>query len=601
MAEGTDRDNLPQATVVPRSRTRISVVWVIPVLAAVVAIGIAAQRILSEGPTITIIFKVAAGIEAGKTFVKYKDMNIGQVTAVKLSADHSKVEVTAKIDKAEAGLMVEDAKFWVVEPRVTLSGVSGLGTLLSGNYIGFEAGKSATHQRRFTGLDTPPIITGGQPGRQFLLKAETLGSLGIGAPVYYRSLQAGQVIAYNLGGDGKGIDVTIFVNAPYDRFVNPETRFWNASGIDVSVGAAGLAVRTESLVALLAGGLAFDTPSFAAKAEAAAANTAFTLYNDRATAMKQSDPIARRYVLYFSESLRGLSVGAPVTILGLPGGEVTDVGLDMDPVTSSLRGRVEIVAFPDRLVARLHDRQAAEGEALARSTKARRAFFERMVEQRGMRAQLRSGNLLTGQLFVAFDFFPDAPKAKINWSQDPTELPVVPSTVTDLEVKLSSIVTKLERLPYEAIGADVAKALAALNRVLADADKAVNRIDAEVTPELTAALKDAGKLVNRIDTEVTPELTAVLKDAGKAVGRIDAEVTPELKALLDELRGAIATANRVLKDTDATLVGKNAPVQQELRDALQEIVRAARSVRVLADYLERHPDALIRGKAEEKP
>ena len=153
MAESTDLDELPQATVVPKKRTRISVVWIIPILAAVVAIGIAVQRILSEGPTITIVFKAAEGIEAGKTFVKYKDVNIGQVTAVKLSSDHSKVEVTAKIDKSAAGLMVEDAKFWVVEPRVTLSGVSGLGTLLSGNYIGFEVGKSTKQQRKFTGLE----------------------------------------------------------------------------------------------------------------------------------------------------------------------------------------------------------------------------------------------------------------------------------------------------------------------------------------------------------------------------------------------------------------------------------------------------------------
>ena len=150
MAENINRDELPQATVVRKKGTRISVVWIIPILAAVVAIGIAIQRIMSEGPTITIVFKIAEGLEAGKTFVKYKDVNIGQVTAVKLSADHSKVEVTAKIDKAEAGLMVEDAKFWVVEPRVTLSGVSGLGTLLSGNYIGFEVGKSEKQQRQFT-------------------------------------------------------------------------------------------------------------------------------------------------------------------------------------------------------------------------------------------------------------------------------------------------------------------------------------------------------------------------------------------------------------------------------------------------------------------
>jgi paraquat-inducible protein B len=601
MAESTDHDNLPRATVAPRSRTRISVVWIIPLLAAVVAIGIAAQRILSEGPTITIIFKVAAGIEAGKTFIKYKDVNIGQVKAVQLSPDYSKVEVRAKIVKSAAGLIVEDAKFWVVEPRVTLSGVSGLGTLLSGNYIGFEAGKSATQQWTFTGLETPPIITGGQPGRPFVLKAERLGSLGIGAPVYYRSLQAGQIIAYNLGGDGQGIDVTIFVNAPYDRYVNPETRFWNTSGVEVSIGAGGVAVHTESLVALLAGGLAFDTPSFAAKAEPAAANATFTLYNDQATAMKQMDPIAQRFVLYFSESLRGLSVGAPVTILGLPGGEVTGVGLDLDPAGLRLRGRVEIVSFPERLVARLHDRQAIEGDALAQSAKDRRAFFERMVEQRGMRAQLRSGSLLTGQLYVAFDFFPDAAKAKIDWSRDPTVLPVVPSTVTDLEAKLASMVAKLEKLPYEAIGADAAKALVTLNQVLKDAEKMVNHIDAEVTPELTTVLKDAGKVVNRLDAEITPELTTILKDADKMVNRIDAEVTPELKTILGELRGAVANANRVLKDTDATLVGKNAPVQMELRDALQEIARAARSLGALADYLERHPEALIRGKAEETP
>ena len=266
-------------------------------------LGSPIQRILSEGPTITIVFKVAEGVEAGKTFIKYKDVNIGQVTAVQLSSDHSKVEVTAKIDKSAAGLMVEDAKFWVVEPRVTLSGVSGLGTLLSGNFIGFEVGKSDKQQRTFTGLEVPPIITGGQPGRQFVLKANDLGSLGIGSPIYYRRLQVGQVIAYDLSSDGETMDIKIFINASYDKFVNPGTRFWNASGIDVSVGAGGVDVRTQSLVALLAGGLAFDTPPSAAKAEPAAANAVFTLYSDQATAMKQPDSISARYVLYFTESL----------------------------------------------------------------------------------------------------------------------------------------------------------------------------------------------------------------------------------------------------------------------------------------------------------
>jgi paraquat-inducible protein B len=557
MAESTDRENLPQATVVPKRQTRISIIWIIPILAAVVAIGIAIQRIMSEGPTITIVFKGSQGVEAGKTFIKYKDVNIGQVTAVRLSSDHSKVEVTAKIDKSAAELMVEDAKFWVVEPRVTLSGVSGLGTLLSGNFIGFEVGKSDKQQRKFTGLEVPPIITGGQPGRQFVLKAENLGSLGIGSPIYYRRLQVGQVIAYDLLSDGKAMDIKIFVNAPYDKYVNPGTRFWNASGIDVSVGAGGVDVRTQSLVALLAGGLAFDTPPFAAKAEPAAADTVFTLYSDQSTAMKQPDAISARYVLYFSESLRGLSVGAPVTLLGLPAGEVTDVGLDIDPATLTLRGRVEFVFYPERLIARLNRKQVAAGETIERSLQQRHAFVQREVERRGARAQLKSGNLLTGQLYVAIEYFPNAPKAKVDWSRDPTELPVVPSTVTDLEAKITGIVAKLDKLPYEAIGADLKKALASLNQTLEDTSKAVNRIDTDITPGL--------------------------------------------KTTLDGLRGTIASVDGVLKNTDATLVGKDAPAQQELRDALQEIARAARSLRVLTDYLERHPEALIRGKTEEKP
>ena len=285
MAEDPEVPSVPQATVVPGRRARISVVWIIPILAAVVAIGIAVQRVLSEGPSITIVFKAAEGLEAGKTSVKYKDVNIGQVTTVRLSSDYSKVEVTAKIAKSAAGLIVEDAKFWVVEPRVTLSGVSGLGTLLSGNYIGFEVGKSDKKARTFSGLDTPPIITSGQPGRQFVLKAENLGSLGIGSPIYYRRLQAGQVVAYKLAGDGKAIELTVFVNGPYDRYVTPGTRFWNASGVDVSVGAGGVDVRMQSVVSLLAGGLAFETPPFVAKAEPAAPDTVFTLYSDQATAM----------------------------------------------------------------------------------------------------------------------------------------------------------------------------------------------------------------------------------------------------------------------------------------------------------------------------
>jgi paraquat-inducible protein B len=452
--------------------------------------------------------------------------------------------------------MVEDAKFWVVEPRVTLSGISGLGTLLSGNYIGFQPGKSDKKQTKYKGLDVAPIITD-QPGRRFVLKASTLGSLGVGSPVYYRQLPAGQVAAYDLSADGKGIDITVFINTPYEKYVTPETRFWNASGIDVSVGAGGVNVRTEGLVALLAGGLAFDAPSFAPPAQPAAANAVFTLYGDRASAMKQPDAVARVYALTFNESLLGLSVGAPVTLLGLPAGEVTQVGLSLDPKTMAFRPRVLITFYPERLLSRVVAQDRAAGSIMLEgSEKTRLQLVRRIVEEQGLRAQLKSGNLLTGQLFVAFNYFPNAPKPKIDWTKDPLELPVVPSTIPDLEAQLTGILDKLDSLPLEAIGKEVQKDLTALSQTLEDTSKLLSRVDREVVGVLTTAL--------------------------------------------EETRRAIASADTMLTNTDATIVGKNAPVQQDLRDALQEMVLAARSLRVLTDYLERHPESLIRGKSEEK-
>jgi paraquat-inducible protein B len=538
--ETSDLGPLPQATVVPRRRhTRFSAVWIIPILAAVVALGLAIHSVLSEGPTITILFSAAQGLEAGKTFIKYKEVNIGQVTRVQLTEDFSQVQVTAKISKSAARLMVEDAKFWVVRPRITLAGVSGLGTLLAGNYIGFEAGKSDTKRRHFTGLEVPPVSPG-VPGSQFLLKASDLGSLLVGSPVYYRRFPVGQLTAYELAADGATVNLKVFVNAPYDKYVGPGTRFWNASGIDVSAGANGVTIRTESLEALLAGGLAFDTPAFVARAAPAPPNTLFTLYADQATAMKQPDPLARRYVLYFNESVRGLAVGAPVTFFGVPVGEVTEVGLEVNSRTLDARPRVSFNLFPERAIARVAANEAAAVESLAEAPEqVRHAYLQRQVEERGLRAQLRSGSLLTGQLYVALAYFPNAPKAKVVWNSQAPVLPVAPSTVKDVEEKLVGILAKLDKLPLEAIGNDLRNDLQALHQTLDNASGLLNHASSELSPEL----------------------------------------------------------KKTLADVDKTLVGPDAPVQQELRDALQELARAARSLRDLTEYLQRQPQSLIRGKS----
>lgn len=547
--------NLPQAESVPERKGRLSAVWIIPIVAALVGVGIAVQRILSEGPTIRITFESGEGIEAGKTAVKYKDIEIGAVTKVGLTDNSAKILVTAKMEKNAEGMLDSEARFWVVKPRVTLGGVSGLVTLFSGSYIAFEPGKSKVEQRDFVGLETPPAVRRDRPGREFVLRSDTLGSLGIGSPLYYRRLSVGEVVSFDLEKGGRSLEIRIFVNAPYDRFVTPDTRFWEASGLEMSVGPEGVSVRTESVTALLVGGIAFETPSYGKVAESTP-GTVFPLFRDRKKALSPASKEVQRYVLHTRQSLRGLSVGAPVQFLGMPIGEVVHFGLEYNRESQDLRPRVEIETYEHLIEEQLGKKQA---EAIRKSTtpEERHSIIQTMVVERGLRAQLRPGSLLGGQLFVALDYFPDAPKARIDWKSNPPEFPVVPGVAEELEGKLRSIAAKLEKVPLEEIGNDVKKAVETLDRTLQSATRTLNRVEGETLPEA--------------------------------------------KKTLEDLRRAIDSAERLLANADNTLLGPDAPGQQELRDALKEIARSARAIRILADYLERHPETLIRGKSKENP
>jgi len=554
MTENADLSNVPEATPVPKRRGRISAVWIVPIIAALVGVGIVVQQRLNEGPTITISFRTAEGIEPGKTTIKYKDVNIGKVTEVALSKDYSKILVTAQMEKNVEGLLVKDSRFWIVKPRVTLSGVSGIGTLLSGRYIGIEPGKSKDSDTDFVGLEMPPPITGGMAGREFILHAGTLGSLGIGSPIYYRRLNVGQVIGYDLALDRKSVDIRIFMESPYDGFVTPDTRFWEASGIRASMDSGGISVQTESMLSILVGGVLFETPPSEPLGKPAPEKTVFTLFDSREAAMAPSMSESERYALYFSESLQGVSVGAPVTMLGLPVGEVTKVGLDYVQGAQGIRTRVEIRTYQYRLLRFLGNTDVAVVKTMSREDRHR--IMRRLVEENGMRAQLRSASLISGQRYVALEYFPDAPEARIDWAKDPPEFPVVPGKLENIELQIKSILAKLDTVPQE-IGNDLKKTLETLDRTLKSADRALVRVDDETLPEAKKALQDLGR--------------------------------------------AATAAERVLSSTDTTLLGPDAPAQQELRDALREIAGAARGIRVLADYLERNPDALLRGKNKENP
>jgi paraquat-inducible protein B len=255
-----DLAGIPEARGEPKSRWTFQVVWLIPIVSALIGGWIAVKAVLDRGPVVTITFQNAEGLEAGKTKLKYKDVEIGLVKSVSLTPDLKRVVATAELVKEVKAYLVEDTRFWVVRPRISGGTVSGLGTLLSGSYIGVDTGKSNKPRKDFDGLETPPIVTIDTPGREFTLVSDQMASADNGSPVFFRRLRAGQVTSFALNPDGKGVTLKVFVNEPYDKYVSSNTRFWSASGIDMKLDASGVTVETESLISILLGGIAFETP-----------------------------------------------------------------------------------------------------------------------------------------------------------------------------------------------------------------------------------------------------------------------------------------------------------------------------------------------------
>jgi len=529
-----DISEIPEAVAQPKRRWSIQLVWIVPIIAALIGGTLAVKAFLERGRTITITFKTGEGLEAGKTKIKYKDVEIGKVENIEIAEDSSHVIVTARLGRESKGFLVEDTRFWVVRPRIYGGYVSGLGTLTGGTYIGVDAGKSKNPSRTFKGLEVPPVVTSDVKGSTFFLHSADLGSLNITSPIYFRRLQVGQVAAYAIDRDGRGVTFTIFINSPYDRFVKSNSLFWHASGIDLTLNANGLKVNTESIVSILLGGIAFEVPEAENDAPRAASNSSFILFAGKEEAMRHAET-ARTFRLVFRESVRGLSVYSPVEFNGVRLGEVTKIILEFDPHLKEFYVSVEIQLYPERL-------HGPEVTGLSRQEDAQ-TFINSLID-RGLRARLGSGNLLTGQRYIALEFIHEAPKVKINWSQAPPVFPTTRSGQEDLQESLTRIARKIEKMPLEEISVEVRQTVRSLDQ----------------------SLRSADKLIKNVDTDIVPEARIVLNDAHSTLGE----------------------AREVLS--------KDSPMQNDLRDTLRELSRAARSVRMLTDYLERYPESLIRGK-----
>ena len=396
-------NDLPQAVVAPKKQQHsLPLVWIIPIIAALIGLWLAIDAIGDLGRTVTISFDTAEGLEAGKTLIRYKDVNIGEIKTVTLSKDRKHVIVSASIDKTAQALMVEDAQFWVVRPRFTGGQLSGISTLLSGAYISVGTGKSSKSKREFVGLEVAPILNSDLPGKQFQLHANDLGSIDVGAAVYFRHIKVGEVIAYTLDKSGGAINIKIFVQAPYDHFVGSDSRFWNASGIDLALDANGVRLQTQSLASVLLGGIAFESPPLVTDNTPAPANSRFTLHRDRDQAMKPPDGEGQLFVMHFKESLRGLSPGAPLDFRGVQVGEVVSVSAEYEPGRNWFYFPVKAILYPERI------RLLIPGSKPTNTAERVKTGLYKAIKDRGFRAQLRTGNLLLTS-FILHSIFSKKP------------------------------------------------------------------------------------------------------------------------------------------------------------------------------------------------
>lgn len=530
-----DADPLPKPVIRRRGRIRPSVIWLVPAVAALAGLLLIVRSYLSIGPTITISFQTAEGLDPGRTEVRYKDVVVGKLSGVEMSDDHSHVVATVELTREAADIAVDDTQFWVVRVRADLGGISGFKTLVSGTYIGVNLGKSKESRRQFVGLEDPPTMTNDQKGRRFRLRTADLGSINVGSPVYYRRVPVGKVIGFELDADASGVTVIAFVEAPYDRFVTTRSQFWNASGIDLSLDASGLKLDTQSVVTLLAGGVAFQALPGAEENEPAPEDSIFVLYANQNSALAPRDAVVMPVRMDFLEGTRGLTVDAPVDFNGIVVGRIRRIELGYDTRKRHFFTEVAADLYPQRLGRAYSDVISSD----AGGADSPEALFAHLVES-GLRAQLRVGNLITGQLYVALDFPAKAKAVQVDARSRPLRIPTQTASLDQIQNRVADIVTKVDQIPFEEIG-----------------------------QRLNASLASADALLRRLETEVAPAATETLREA----------------------RETLDAAHRSLAAADA-------PLQQDLQRTLQEVERSLRSLRDLTDYLQRHPEALLRGRPD---
>jgi paraquat-inducible protein B len=546
-------------TAAKRRQRRIPLIWLVPLVTALIGGWLAWDTFSKRGPTITIEFDSASGLTAGQSQLKFKDVSLGTVKSIDIAPDLSKVIVTVETTRDATPLLTDKTIFWVVKPQLFAGRISGLDTLLAGSYIGMmpstEKGKAQHH---FVGKTDPPILESSVPGTTFRLETKRIGSISLGSPIFYRDIEVGTVLGWDLADMARHVTIHAFIRAPFNEYVHDDSLWWDASGISIKLTGNGVKVQLESVKALLLGGIAFETDPDR-KGSSSPPDQVFPLYANREAANSAGYGRKLHMVSRFQGSVAGLAVGADVTLHGLKIGEVTELGLVFDPKINRIVVPVHYQVEADRVGGVAGDRDIAPGTVAAD------------MVRRGFRATLDTSSLLTGTKIVALQYIADAPPEELERDGD---IFIVPSSETGgldtITRSAAELLGKINSIDFAGIG----KSLSGTAKGM---DDIVNGPQLKKTlAALEATMADAQDLMRKLDSGAAP-----------AIARL-----PEISKSLDD---SLAQINRLAASLN-TGYGDNSRFSREIDRLLPQLNETARSFRALADLLSRHPEALIQGR-----
>jgi paraquat-inducible protein B len=522
-------------------QVRVSPIWIVPIVALLIGLWLIYDNYTRVGKQITLSMTNAEGIEAGKTKIKVHSVDIGQVEQVTLSDDLTHIEVLARITPKAQPMLVKDTQLWVVKPRIGLEGISGLNTVISGSYIQLQPGKELEETDHFTVLDQPPISLNGAKGVHVNLEGKVGNALRVGDPVTYQGLRVGRVVSATFDPKQRKMQHELFIEHPYDVLVTENSRFWTAVGIDVKLDAEGFKANIPTVESLIAGGVSFGHPDDTPMGQPVRSATKFELFANEEAARQQTYAQYIEYVLLVDDTVRGLTKGAPVEFRGLRIGTVMNVPWKFNSPERKKDFRYAIPVLIHLEPGRLAD----NGQANLEEWKTR---IGHMLE-RGLHATLKSGNLLTGSVYVDLNV---GQKGHKPYKRERFEgLPVLPTSATSLaqiEQKLSDLLDKLNHLNVEP--------------VLSGLDK--NLQQSEITMK---------------------EIRALSVQVNQFISQPDLQQMP-------------ANLNKTMQEVQATLKGlsPDSPAYQELTSTLQRLDKALRDIQPLARTLNEEPSAVLFGR-----